>query len=197
PPLPRKRVGQERRRDRAVSRFTDADGGTGREERGEVPREAAERGGDAPDRDADREKPRPPAPISESAEDGRGQHVNDDEAREESAELGVRERQGRRLQALRQRRDHEPVEVVEEIDERQDRQREPGRSRRRVVSWVPQAFEDTRGGKAATGPRQRRRSTNRAAIASAIPRAPRRGGERAGTAPAGPGVGVRVGGPPG
>src|SRR5262249_61516620 len=62
-------VGQQRRRDGSVRRFTDPDGGARRKKSDEVAREAAESRRQAPDSDADREQPRALAAVAERPKD--------------------------------------------------------------------------------------------------------------------------------
>ena len=113
-------VGEQGRRHRAVGRLPHPDRRARDEQADEAPREAAEGGREAPDGHPGRDQPRAPAAVAERAEDRRGQHVDQDEAGREPAELAVREAEpfgNRPLQALDQRRDDEAVEVVEEVDE--------------------------------------------------------------------------------
>lgn len=127
--LPRKVVGEEARGDRPVGGLADADRRPRGEERCEALREPRGGRGEAPDEDAEREEARPRAPVAEDAEEGRGDHVDDDEAGHERARLRVGEAQLGGAQALDERGDDEPVEVVEEVDERQDGEASRGKPR--------------------------------------------------------------------
>ena len=117
-------VGEEARGDGAVGGLADADEGAGEEEAPEADGEAAEGGRDAPDEDADGDEAGAGEAVAEGAEDPRRQHVDDDEGGEEAADLDVLESEaavgGVLLEGLGQSGEDVPVEVVEEVDQRQD-----------------------------------------------------------------------------
>ena len=118
--LLREVVGEEARGDRPVGGLADADRRARGEERGEALREPRGRRGEAPDEDAEGEEARARALVAEDAEERRGDHVDDDEAGHQRPGLRVGEAELGVAQALDERGDDEAVEVVEEVDERQD-----------------------------------------------------------------------------
>ena len=105
--------------------LSDPDRRSSGEESREGPRQAAERRGRAPETHAPGQEARPVPPVAERAEDGRGQHVHDDESGHERPGLRVGERQIRFLEALHEGSHDIPVEVIEEVDEGQDDERGP------------------------------------------------------------------------
>ena len=66
--------------------------------------------------------PEPPPPVAEGPEDRRRHHVDENETGRQQAELRVREPQLGFLQTFEQGGDDEAVEVIEEVDEREDRE---------------------------------------------------------------------------
>ena len=171
PFLLRKGVSEKGGRDRSVGRLADADRGPRREEAREGARESTERRREAPDPDAEREKPRPPPAVAERPEDRRRQHVDENEAGHERPELRVGELELRLLQAFDERGDDVAVEVVEEIDERQDRERD--------VRGRPASLRPSDGRRRANGrPGDRRRRSSRGSTCGTGSRAFRRSPSR-------------------
>ncbi len=119
-------IGEEGGGDGAVRRLPDADHGSRREQPDVVARQPGKRGGDAPDPDAEAQQTGPRAFVAEGAEQRCGEHVHDEKAGHERAELAIRQTQFGMLHALGERGDDPPIQVVEEIDQRQDSETETG-----------------------------------------------------------------------
>ena len=124
-------IGEQGGGDRPVRCLADADRGAGREQPGVIARQSAERGGEAPDADAETEQAGARAPVAERAEHRRGEHVDDEKAGHQQAELRVGQVELRVLHALGERGDDPAIQVVEEIDQREDGETETGAARER------------------------------------------------------------------
>ncbi len=119
PAMQREVIGEQGRRNRAVSGLSHADQRAGEKQRREPARESAEGRGDAPDGNPERDERRTLPAVAEKAEEGRRQQVDDDEAHGHESQLRIRDVQ-RHFDGIEHRRHDEAVEVVEEIDEGED-----------------------------------------------------------------------------
>ena len=95
----------------------------------------------APDRDTERDQRRPGPAVAQRAEDRRRQSVDDDESGADQPELCVGQRKLRSLDRLHDRGDDPAVEIVEKVDERENRQRVP---RRLLIVFVHNARKPLR-----------------------------------------------------
>ena len=119
----RKRIGEKRRRDRSIRRFSNADRRARAEKRREAARESRKCSSDAPQRDANRNQRRPLPAIAEGAEERRAECVNKNEPRADEAELRIRKRKLGMFDRFEDRRDDEAIEIIEEIDASQNDER--------------------------------------------------------------------------
>lgn len=128
-PLDRKIVRQNRRRDRSVCRFPDADRRAGDEQHRKRRNQPAGRRCDTPERHAERDQTEAGHAVAERAEDGRGERIKQQKGRHQRPQARVARMPHRRIasQALEQGRHDEPIDVVEQIDERKDDQSAPGK----------------------------------------------------------------------
>src|SRR3989454_4779427 len=84
-----------------------------------------------------RSETRPGPRVAQRAEQRRGDHVHDDEAGHERPELRIRELELRVLHALGKRGDDPPVQIVEQVDQREDGKRPPPEARElRPYRWA-------------------------------------------------------------
>ena len=120
-PADRKIIGQQGWGDRAVRRLADAHRGTRRDQRKVIASESRQRGGHAPDRDAQGNQARAGPPVTKSAEHRGSGHVDDQEGAHQETELAIAERERRVFQAFEKRRNDKPVQVIEQVDQREDR----------------------------------------------------------------------------
>jgi hypothetical protein len=109
---------------RRVGGLADADGGAGDEDLGEGRRQPGERGGDAPQPDAHGDEPLAQVAIGEIAERDRRHRVHDHEGGRQPADLrrGEAEPQVLVLQERVEGADDVAIDVVQEVDQREDDQ---------------------------------------------------------------------------
>ncbi len=168
-------VRHQRRGRRAVRRLAHAHRGAADEELAEALHQPAQEGEGAPEADAPGDHRPPGAQVAQHAERERGDREDQDVGGAEPAELRVREREVA-LDRLEQRVDDVAVDVVEQVDERQQPEgvpAVPARHRRAAVSAPPapgcmwESDSSARSSRNASAARYS--STSRAIIASRRP----------------------------